>query len=193
MLPGDNLQVLVQYILLSTSRWFNTSWSRFSISKVTLPVCLTFYWKKVSEALGAFWDSMFGKNLRNRWKIDTITRSKKSFTWDELVCGHHSAMVFFTDINQQHFNCERMSRKTLNDKSDSLDEAIRRSTLSSSNQMEMLTFRLTDGQLYGINVFKIIEILECPNRINKVPQAHPAINARRRRCDQTDQAVGLRT
>jgi len=84
-------------------------------------------------------------------------------------------MVFFTDINQQHLNCEKMTRKTLNDKSDSLDEAIRRSTLSSSNQMEMLTFRLTDGQLYGINVFKIIEILECPNRINKVPQAHPAI------------------
>jgi two-component system chemotaxis response regulator CheV len=68
-----------------------------------------------------------------------------------------------------------MSRKILSDKSDSLDEAIRRSKLSSSNQMEMLTFRLTDGQLYGINVFKIIEILECPNHINKIPQAHPAI------------------
>lgn len=57
----------------------------------------------------------------------------------------------------------------------SLDEAIRRSRLSSSNQMEMLTFRLTDQQLYGINVFKIIEILECPKRIDKLPQSHPAI------------------
>lgn len=59
--------------------------------------------------------------------------------------------------------------------SSSLDEAIRRSSLSSSNQMEMLTFRLTDGQLYAINVFKIIEILECPKYINKVPQSHPAV------------------
>ena len=63
----------------------------------------------------------------------------------------------------------------MSNQSNSLDEAIRRSRLSSSNQMEMLTFRLTDGQLYGINVFKIIEILECPSRIDKLPQSHPAI------------------
>ena len=41
----------------------------------------------------------------------------------------------------------------------SLDEALKRTSLSRTNQMEMLTFRLSDGQLYGINVFKIIEIL----------------------------------
>ncbi|SHI92206.1 two-component system, chemotaxis family, response regulator CheV [Malonomonas rubra DSM 5091] len=63
----------------------------------------------------------------------------------------------------------------MTEQSNSLDEAIRRSKLSSSNQMEMLTFRLTDGQLYGINVFKIIEILECPERIDKLPQSHPAV------------------
>lgn len=63
----------------------------------------------------------------------------------------------------------------MNNHSNPLDEAIRRSKLSSSNQMEMLTFRLTDGQLYGINVFKIIEILECPDQIDKLPLAHPAI------------------
>lgn len=82
-----------------------------------------------------------------------------------IFCRHQSTAV----------QLKKMSRQLLNDKSDALDEAIRRSKLSSSNQMEMLTFRLTDGQLYGINVFKIIEILECPNRINKVPQSHPAI------------------
>lgn len=59
--------------------------------------------------------------------------------------------------------------------SSSLDEAILRSKLSSSNKMEMLAFRLTDDQLYGINVFKIIEILECPKHINKIPQSHPAV------------------
>jgi two-component system chemotaxis response regulator CheV len=41
--------------------------------------------------------------------------------------------------------------------------------------MEMLTFRLTDNQLYGINVFKIIEIIECPDRIDRMPHAHPAV------------------
>lgn len=57
----------------------------------------------------------------------------------------------------------------------SLDEALQRSSLSLSNQMEMLTFRLTDNQLYGINVFKIIEILECPRVIDRMPNAHPAV------------------
>ena len=57
----------------------------------------------------------------------------------------------------------------------SLDEALQRSNLSQSNQMEMLTFRLTDNQLYGINVFKIIEIIECPNRVDRMPNAHPAV------------------
>jgi two-component system chemotaxis response regulator CheV len=57
----------------------------------------------------------------------------------------------------------------------SLDEALQRSTLSQSNQMEMLTFRLTDNQLYGINVFKIIEIFECPRKIDRMPNSHPAV------------------
>ena len=57
----------------------------------------------------------------------------------------------------------------------SLDEALQRSSLSQSNQMEMLTFRLTDNQLYGINVFKIIEIIECPRRIDRMPNSHPAV------------------
>lgn len=57
----------------------------------------------------------------------------------------------------------------------SLDEALKRTSLSRSNQMEMLTFRLTDGQLYGINVFKIIEIVESPKRFDRMPHAHPAV------------------
>jgi len=57
----------------------------------------------------------------------------------------------------------------------SLDEALQRTNLSQSNQMEMLTFRLTDNQLYGINVFKIIEIIECPKKIDRMPNSHPAV------------------
>lgn len=59
-------------------------------------------------------------------------------------------------------------------KEELLDEALRRTNLSSSNQMEMLTFRLRDNQLYGINVFKIIEIVECPERLTSIPYSHPA-------------------
>ena len=59
--------------------------------------------------------------------------------------------------------------------SSSIDEAAQRTSLSMSNQMEMLIFRLTDNQLYGINVFKIIEIIECPKKIDILPNAHPAI------------------
>lgn len=56
-----------------------------------------------------------------------------------------------------------------------LQEVITRTSLSNSNQMEMLTFRLTDGQLYGINVFKIIEIVECPRRLDRLPYSNPAV------------------
>ena len=59
--------------------------------------------------------------------------------------------------------------------SSTIDEAVQRTTLSMSNQMEMLIFRLTDNQFYGINVFKIIEIVECPKKIDRVPHAHPAV------------------
>lgn len=59
--------------------------------------------------------------------------------------------------------------------SSTIHEAEQRSNLSLTNQMEMLTFRLTDTQLYGINVFKIIEIIDCPKRIDRMPLSHPAV------------------
>ena len=55
------------------------------------------------------------------------------------------------------------------------EEAAQRTNLALSNQMEMLTFYLTDEQLYGINVFKIIEMIETPPRISRVPQSHPSV------------------
>lgn len=59
--------------------------------------------------------------------------------------------------------------------SDIFSEVEEKTSLAMTNQMEMLTFHLTDGQLYGINVFKVIEVLECPKRIIKMPNAHVAI------------------
>ncbi|MBF0180785.1 MAG: chemotaxis protein CheV [Magnetococcales bacterium] len=56
-----------------------------------------------------------------------------------------------------------------------LEDVNKRANLAFSNEMEMLTFVLTDGQLYGLNVFKIIEILECPKSITRIPHSNPAI------------------
>lgn len=56
-----------------------------------------------------------------------------------------------------------------------LDEVEKRTSLALSNQMEMLIFYLNDQQLYGINVFKIIEIVECPKTITRLPLSHKSI------------------
>ncbi|MBF0135775.1 MAG: chemotaxis protein [Magnetococcus sp. DMHC-1] len=58
---------------------------------------------------------------------------------------------------------------------DLMSEVDQRTNLAFSNEMEMLTFFLTDKQLYGLNVFKIIELLECPKTVTRIPQSHPAI------------------
>jgi two-component system chemotaxis response regulator CheV len=56
-----------------------------------------------------------------------------------------------------------------------IDEVSQRANLALSNQMEMLTFYLSDDQLYGINVFKIIEMVESPRTFSRVPMSHPSI------------------
>jgi two-component system chemotaxis response regulator CheV len=55
------------------------------------------------------------------------------------------------------------------------DEVEKRTQLALSNQMEMLVFFLNDKQMYGINVFKIVEVLECPKTVTKMPNSHPNI------------------
>ncbi|MEO5339176.1 MAG: chemotaxis protein [Magnetococcus sp. MYC-9] len=54
-------------------------------------------------------------------------------------------------------------------------EIDKRAQLAMRNEVEMLTFYLTDRQLYGLNVFKIIEILETPKSISRIPRSHPTI------------------
>lgn len=58
---------------------------------------------------------------------------------------------------------------------DLFSEIEQRSQLAFSNQMEMLVFMLSDNQMYAINVFKIIEVLECPSKITKVPYSHKSV------------------
>lgn len=43
-----------------------------------------------------------------------------------------------------------------------------------NGKLELLVFELFNGQKFGINVFKVKEILQCP-RIHVVPQSHPSV------------------
>jgi len=49
-----------------------------------------------------------------------------------------------------------------------------RTQLVGKNRLELLMFRLGGPQLYGINVFKVREVLQCP-RLSIVPQSHPVV------------------
>jgi len=54
-----------------------------------------------------------------------------------------------------------------------LEDVDKRTNLVGENRLEVLMFRLNGRQLYGINVFKVQEVLTCP-RLTKLPQAHSA-------------------
>ena len=50
----------------------------------------------------------------------------------------------------------------------------RRTNLVGRNRLELLMFRLAGRQLYGINVFKVREVLKCPP-LTRMPQSHFAV------------------
>jgi len=54
-----------------------------------------------------------------------------------------------------------------------LDEVDKRTNLVGQNRLEMLMFRLQGRQIFGINVFKVQEVLSCP-RLTAIPQSHSA-------------------
>jgi two-component system, chemotaxis family, chemotaxis protein CheV len=49
-----------------------------------------------------------------------------------------------------------------------LDNVNQRTQLVGQNRLELLLFRLSGQQLYGINVFKVKEVLQCPS-LNAIP------------------------
>ncbi len=49
-----------------------------------------------------------------------------------------------------------------------LDNVNQRTRLVGENRLELLLFRLGGRQLYGINVFKVKEVLPCPP-LNAIP------------------------
>ena len=52
-----------------------------------------------------------------------------------------------------------------------LDGVDKRTNLVGQNRLEVLMFRLQGRQLFGINVFKVQEVLSCP-RLTSIPQSH---------------------
>lgn len=55
-----------------------------------------------------------------------------------------------------------------------LEQVDKRTNLVGENRLEILMFRLNGRQPFGINVFKVQEVLTCP-RLTNIPQAHSAM------------------
>lgn len=55
-----------------------------------------------------------------------------------------------------------------------LDKVNSRTQLVGMNRLELLLFRLNKRQKFGINVFKVREVIKCPH-LTKAPQSHPVI------------------
>jgi len=55
-----------------------------------------------------------------------------------------------------------------------LDSVNQRTQLVGQNRLELLMFRLNGNQMYGINVFKVKEVLPCP-RLSVLPHSSPVV------------------
>lgn len=55
-----------------------------------------------------------------------------------------------------------------------MDSVNQRTQLVGQNRLELLLFRLDGQQLYGINVFKVREVLQCP-QLTLMPKSSPVV------------------
>ena len=55
-----------------------------------------------------------------------------------------------------------------------LDSVDQRTKLAGQNRLELLLFRLQGRQIFGINVFKVKEVVQCPP-LTELPGSHPQI------------------
>ena len=55
-----------------------------------------------------------------------------------------------------------------------MDGVNSRTQLAGHNRLELLMFHLGGRQRFGINVFKVQEVLQCPS-LTQIPNAHPAV------------------
>lgn len=56
-----------------------------------------------------------------------------------------------------------------------LDGVNQRTQLVGNNRMELLLFRLNGKLRYGINVFKVQEVIQCPV-LTQIPKSHPVVS-----------------
>lgn len=55
-----------------------------------------------------------------------------------------------------------------------IDSVDQRTQLAGHNRLELLTFRLKGKQRFGINVFKVQEVLQCPT-LTQIPHSHAVV------------------
>lgn len=55
-----------------------------------------------------------------------------------------------------------------------MDSVDQRTQLAGHNRLELLLFRLSGRQRFGINVFKIQEVVQCP-RLTQIPHSHAVV------------------
>lgn len=71
-----------------------------------------------------------------------------------------------------------------------LESVDQRTQLVGENRLELLTFRLTGRQVFGINVFKVREVLRVPP-LTEVPHRHPVVCGVAHLRDQTISVIDL--
>jgi len=55
-----------------------------------------------------------------------------------------------------------------------METVDQRTQLVGANRLELLLFRMEGPQIYGINVFKVKEVLQCP-KLTVLPRSHPVV------------------
>ena len=55
-----------------------------------------------------------------------------------------------------------------------LHDVDMRTQMAGQNRLELLLFKLAGRQRFGINVFKVQEVIQCP-KLTELPNAHPAV------------------
>ncbi len=72
-----------------------------------------------------------------------------------------------------------------------MNEVDARTRLAGANTMELLLFHLGDGELFGINVFKVREVMKMPP-LTRMPEVLPCIEGVSNIRGQTVPVIGLR-
>lgn len=55
-----------------------------------------------------------------------------------------------------------------------LEDVDKRTQMVGQNRLELLLFRLCGSQIFGINVFKVREVMQCPP-LTHLPKSHPSV------------------